>query len=87
VVDRRRITGAGVTSGMDFALTLAELFGEERAKRVQLAMKYDPKPPFAGGTPENSDPELIASLRATSAAFQNEREVVARRAAAALHQN
>jgi cyclohexyl-isocyanide hydratase len=55
VIDRNRITGAGVTSGIDFALTLtAELFGEERAKRVQLAKEYDPIPPFAGGTPANS---------------------------------
>jgi len=85
VIDRNRITGAGVTSGIDFALTLAaRLFGEERAKRAQLAMEYDPKPPFAGGTPENSDPELVASLRAANAAFQHEREEVARRAAAAL---
>jgi cyclohexyl-isocyanide hydratase len=52
VIDRNRITGAGVTSGIDFALTLtAELFGEERAKRVQLAMEYDPKPPFCWGNP------------------------------------
>jgi len=88
VIDRNRITGAGVTSGIDFALTLAaELFGDERAKRVQLAMEYDPKPPFAGGTPANSDPELVASLRATSAAFQNERGEAARRAAAALQRN
>jgi cyclohexyl-isocyanide hydratase len=85
VIDRNRITGAGVTSGIDFALTLAaRLFGEERVKRAQLAMEYDPKPPFAGGTPENSDPELVASLRAANAAFQHEREEVARRAAAAL---
>ncbi|MGH6811701.1 MAG: DJ-1/PfpI family protein [Methylocella sp.] len=85
VIDRDRITGAGVTSGIDFALTLAAcLFGEERAKRAQLAMEYDPRPPFVGGAPASADPELVASLRAASAAFQHEREAVARRAAAAL---
>ncbi|HEY8006750.1 MAG TPA: DJ-1/PfpI family protein [Methylocella sp.] len=85
VIDRNRITGAGVTSGIDFALTLvAQLFGEERAKRAQLAMEYDPKPPFAGGSPANSAPELVESLRAATATFQKEREIVARRAAAAL---
>ena len=65
VIDRNRVTGAGVTSGIDFALTLAAcLFGEERAKRAQLAMEYDPKPPFVGGTPASAGPELVASLRA-----------------------
>jgi cyclohexyl-isocyanide hydratase len=83
VIDRDRATGAGVTSGIDFALTLAAcLFGEERAKRAQLAMEYDPKPPFAGGTPASAGPQLVESLRAANAAFQNEREAVARRAAA-----
>ncbi len=85
VIDRNRVTGAGVTSGIDFALTLAAcLFGEERAKRAQLAMEYDPKPPFVGGTPANAGPGLVAGLRAANAAFQKEREAVARRAAAAL---
>jgi cyclohexyl-isocyanide hydratase len=85
VMDRNRVTGAGVTSGIDFALTLAAcLFGEERAKRVQLAMEYDPKPPFVGGTPASAGPELVAGLRAENTKFQREREEVARRAAAAL---
>jgi cyclohexyl-isocyanide hydratase len=88
VIDRNRITGAGVTSGIDFALTLtALLFGEERAKRAQLAMEYDPKPPFPGGSPASADLWLIESVRAESAAFQKEREAVARRAAAALASN
>ena len=86
VTDRNRMTGAGVTSGIDFALTLvAQLFGEARAKREQLAMEYDPKPPFLGGTPASADPQIVESVRDTNAAFQKEREVVARRAAAALH--
>jgi cyclohexyl-isocyanide hydratase len=85
VMDRNRVTGAGVTSGIDFALTLAAcLFGEQRAKRAQLAMEYDPKPPFVGGTPASAGPELVASLRAANTKFQQEREEVARRAAAAL---
>ncbi|MGA7384513.1 MAG: DJ-1/PfpI family protein [Methylocella sp.] len=85
VIDRNRVTGAGVTSGIDLALTLvACLFGEEPARRAQLAMEYDPKPPFVGGTPASAGPELVASLRAANAAFQKERETVARRAAAAL---
>ena len=47
--------GAGVTSGIDFALALtAALFGEERARRAQLSMEYDPKPPFPGGSGSNA---------------------------------
>ena len=86
VIDRDRITGAGVTSGIDFALTMvAQLFGEERAKRAQLAMEYDPKPPFVGGSPAAAAPELVEIIRSATASFQKEREEVARRAAAALH--
>ncbi|HTV31917.1 MAG TPA: DJ-1/PfpI family protein [Methylocella sp.] len=85
VIDRNRITGAGVTSGIDFALLLvALLFGETRAKEAQLALEYDPKPPFAGGSVASADAERIDSLRAKNAAFQAEREKVARRAASAL---
>jgi cyclohexyl-isocyanide hydratase len=85
VIDRDRVTGAGVTSGIDFAVTLAAcLFGEERAKRAQLAMEYDPRPPFVGGTPASAGLQLVEGLRAANAAFQKEREAVARRAAAAL---
>lgn len=84
-MDRNRITGAGVTSGIDFALTLAAvLFGEERAKRAQLAMEYSPMPPFAAGTPASAGAKLVAEVKAANAAFQKEREEVARRAAAAL---
>ncbi|WP_262267350.1 DJ-1/PfpI family protein [Microvirga yunnanensis] len=83
VVDRNRVTGAGVTSGIDFALTLAAaLFGEDRARRVQLSMEYDPEPPFPGGSPSSSDPAVIATVREGSAAFQQQREEVAQTAAA-----
>ena len=60
-VDRNRFTGGGVTAGIDFGLTLlAELRGEMVAKMTQLAMEYDPKPPFNVGTPEAAGPELTA---------------------------
>ena len=50
VRDRNRISGAGVTSGIDFALTLvAEISGDAVAKSVQLQMEYDPEPPFTSG--------------------------------------
>jgi cyclohexyl-isocyanide hydratase len=64
VVDRNRITGGGVTAGIDFALTLAALLrGENAARTIQLAMEYDPQPPFAAGSPERAGPELTEALR------------------------
>jgi cyclohexyl-isocyanide hydratase len=85
VWDRNRITGAGVTSGIDFALTLvAGLFGEHRARHIQLSMEYDPKPPFAGGSVASADSDSIESVRAATEDFQARRKQVAMRAAAAL---
>ena len=64
VVDRNRITGGGVTAGIDFALTLtAMLRGEDHAKAVQLSLEYDPRPPFASGTPEQADPAILAAVQ------------------------
>lgn len=85
VVDRNRVTGAGVTSGIDFALTLAALlFGEERARLIQLGIEYDPAPPFPGGSPRSACAEDVAKLRAAAAPFQDERWALARAAAARL---
>jgi len=65
VVDRNRITGGGVTAGIDFALRLAaELAGEDLAKAIQLGLEYDPAPPFACGHPDVADPALVAQVRA-----------------------
>jgi len=61
VVDRNRITGGGVTAGIDFGLTLlATLLGEPIAKLAQLALEYDPHPPFDAGTPQNAGPDVVA---------------------------
>jgi cyclohexyl-isocyanide hydratase len=65
VRDRNRISGGGVTAGIDFGLALAaELAGEEVAKMLQLAFEYDPQPPFDCGSPEAAGPERVARLRA-----------------------
>jgi cyclohexyl-isocyanide hydratase len=85
VVDRNRVTGAGVTSGIDFALALAaRLFGEERAQLVQLAMEYDPEPPFVGGSISTAKQLHIETLRAASEAFQDRRVIAAKLAGEAL---
>lgn len=63
VIDRDRITGAGVTSGIDLGLTLVGLlWGEDMAKMTQLMMEYDPEPPFRAGTPETAGKEVVKSL-------------------------
>lgn len=63
VIDRNRITGAGVTSGIDFGLTLVGLiWGESMAQMTQLMMEYDPQPPFNAGTPETASKEVVESL-------------------------
>lgn len=65
VVDRNRITGGGVTAGIDFGLTIVtEVAGEERAKAVQLEIEYDPAPPFACGHPSTADAAVVQAVRA-----------------------
>ena len=55
VRDRSRITGGGVTAGIDFTLSLiAELRGDEAAKGAQLLVEYVPEPPFDAGAPETA---------------------------------
>ena len=63
VIDRNRVTGAGVTSGIDFGLTLLGLLcGEQVAKMTQLMMEYTPEPPFNAGTPETAGEAVVRSL-------------------------
>ena len=64
VRDRNRISGGGVTAGIDFGLTVAaELAGEEVAKSIQLVLEYDPHPPFDSGSLEKAGPERVQRLR------------------------
>jgi len=61
VVDGNLITSGGITSGIDFGLHLAaQLVGVEHAKEIQLAMEYDPAPPFASGSPRVAEPAILA---------------------------
>lgn len=60
VQDRNRITGAGITSGIDFALQLvALLYGSLVAQSIQLHMEYDPHPPLQSGTPKLANPDVL----------------------------
>lgn len=64
VKDGNVITAGGVTSGIDFALTVvAEIAGQQLAESIQLSLEYDPNPPFNSGHPDVADPKLLAALQ------------------------
>ncbi len=78
-------TSGGITSGIDMALrVVGDLRGEEAAKRIQLAMEYDPEPPFKGGTPYTSPPEVVQAVLAASTERRAKREQQVAEAAARL---
>ncbi|QWL09750.1 DJ-1/PfpI family protein [Shewanella algae] len=64
VHDRNRVTGAGVTSGIDFGLLLLSLLTDEQTARgKQLVLEYDPQPPFNSGSPKLASPALLEAVR------------------------
>jgi putative intracellular protease/amidase len=69
VVHRGKIvTSAGVSAGIDMALTLAALIaGDDVAMALQLASEYDPHPPFDAGTPDKAPPHIVEMLRGLAA--------------------
>jgi transcriptional regulator GlxA family with amidase domain len=67
------ITAAGVSSGIDMALTLADrLAGPEVAQAIQLGIEYDPQPPFDAGSPEKAPAEIVEIVRAVERAEEAE---------------
>jgi cyclohexyl-isocyanide hydratase len=83
VKDRNRISGGGVTAGIDFALAvIAEEWGEEAAKQIQLYLEYNPQPPFDCGSPEKAGPEMVAKARKSLEAMIAQREKVINEVAA-----
>jgi cyclohexyl-isocyanide hydratase len=80
VIDGNIITGAGVTSGIDFALVVAAILeGEDVARQIQLQIEYDPAPPFNSGSPNTAAPEMVATVRSRLAALNEQRREVAAR--------
>jgi putative intracellular protease/amidase len=64
VVQGKVVTAAGVSSGIDMALTLAaRIAGDEVAQSIQLGIEYDPQPPFNAGSPQTAPPHVVARLR------------------------
>ena len=84
-VDRNRVTGGGVTAGIDFALTLVSILVDRpTAEMIQLRLEYNPAPPFASGSPDTAPPEVIARLRQMNPGGQVRRKANNQQAAAAL---
>ena len=85
VIDRNRITGGGVTAGIDFGLTVAgEVFGMEVAHEIQLMLEYNPSPPFASGSPHSAPKSVVRRVTDAREAAQSRRRAIAERAAAHL---
>jgi putative intracellular protease/amidase len=67
VVDGKFVTGAGVSAGIDMALSLASLVeGDLVAQGIQLSIEYDPQPPFDAGSPHCAPPVVVELERAKS---------------------
>lgn len=65
VIDRNRVTGGGVTAGVDFGLTLlGTIVGPELGRLIELMIEYVPQPPFGTGRPELADAATLERARA-----------------------
>jgi cyclohexyl-isocyanide hydratase len=84
-VDRNRITGGGVTAGIDFALTLvSHLVDRPTAEMIQLRLEYNPAPPFNSGSPDTAPPDVLARFQQRNPAGREYRRAANRRAAERL---
>lgn len=84
-VDRNRVTGGGVTAGIDFALTLVSIMVDQKtAEAIQLRLEYNPAPPFNSGSPDTAPPEILALMKEKIAPAQARRGEAIHRAAARL---
>jgi cyclohexyl-isocyanide hydratase len=84
-IDRNRITGGGVTAGIDFALTLVSMLVDRAtAEAIQLRLEYNPAPPFNAGSPDTAPAELLARIMERNAPVQARRGEAIHRAAARM---
>jgi cyclohexyl-isocyanide hydratase len=87
-VDRNRVTGGGVTAGIDFALTLVSIMVDRKtAEAIQLRLEYNPAPPFNAGSPETAPPEVLAAMKERLSQTQPRRLENYRRAAERVTQH
>ena len=84
-IDRNRITGGGVTAGIDFALTLvSHLVDRKTAEAIQLRLEYNPAPPFNSGSPDTAPADVLALMNECIAPSKARRTEAIARAAARL---
>jgi cyclohexyl-isocyanide hydratase len=84
-IDRNRITGGGVTAGIDFGLLLAEALSDRiTAEKIQLYMEYNPEPPFAAGAPNTAPPAVVGEFRSYAEGMLKRRGEAVSRAAQKL---
>ena len=84
-VDRNRVTGGGVTAGIDFALTLVSIMVDRKtAETIQLRLEYNPAPPFNAGSPDTAPPQILALIKDRIAPAQARRSEAVHRAVARL---
>lgn len=80
VIDRNRITAAGVSAGIDCALQLVSLLrGQEAAEAIQLQIEYDPQPPFRCGSIDTAPESLVRRLTEASKAKLDARRATVQR--------
>jgi cyclohexyl-isocyanide hydratase len=85
-IDRNRVTGGGVTAGIDFALALVSiLIDRTAAEMIQLRLEYNPAPPFNSGAPETAPADVLARMQQRIAPGQQHRREAVARAAERLH--
>jgi cyclohexyl-isocyanide hydratase len=85
VIDRNRVSGAGVTAGVDFGFKVAALLcGEDIAKRLQLYLEYAPEPPF-DLTVKNAPAELLKDMRDAAGTAVEARVAAMKRAYLVAH--
>jgi len=81
-IDRNRITGGGVTAGIDFGLTLVSILADRpTAESIQLIIEYNPAPPFNAGSPDTAPAEVLEMTRSRSAGRTGRSEAMTRAAA------
>jgi cyclohexyl-isocyanide hydratase len=84
-IDRNRVTGGGVTAGIDFALTLVSMLVDRKtAEAIQLRLEYNPAPPFNAGSPDTAPADVVALIKEKSAPHKARRNEAVARAAAKL---
>ncbi|MGD1044334.1 MAG: DJ-1/PfpI family protein [Bacteroidota bacterium] len=72
VQDGKIITSAGVSAGIDMALYLvSKIAGDQTSKMIQLAIEYDPKPPFDCGSPDKAPKEIVDKIKNGTKRIQN----------------